>query len=155
MRNLPARQRSLRTVFDRSWRLLSPQEREVPPLIVQLETAPQALEALAGIAHLQARAGQPEQALALIGLVQHHPSSYQESKDRLADLVAELEARLPSEQVKAALVRGQERELWAMTAELRDSLIEDHDPSRTSGSLGFKSPTAAKMRAPNRSQCSV
>lgn len=89
------------------------------PLIVKLETAPQALEALAGLAHLQAQAGQLEQALTLIGLVQQHPSRSQESKDRLADLQAELQALLPSEQVQAALARGQASELWATVTSLR------------------------------------
>jgi hypothetical protein len=89
------------------------------PLIEQLETAPQALEALAGIAHWQARAGQPEQALALIGLVQHHPSSYQESKDRLVALETEVRTQLPPAQVQAALVRGRESELWATVAAVR------------------------------------
>jgi len=85
------------------------------PLIEQLETAPQALGALAGIAHWQPRAGQPEQALALIGLVQHHPSSYRETKDRLVRLEAALQAALSQEQVVAALVAGKDSELWDIT----------------------------------------
>jgi hypothetical protein len=63
--------------------------------------------------------------------------------DRLAELAAELQALLPTEQVHAAPARGQERELWAITVELRDSLIEDHDSSRAGGSLDGNSPTAA------------
>ncbi|MEZ4708160.1 MAG: hypothetical protein R3A44_13195 [Caldilineaceae bacterium] len=94
------------------------------PLIEQLETAPQALEALAGVAHWQAQAGQPEQALTLVGLVQQHPSSYQESKDRLADLVAELQARLSPGRVQAALARGQAAELWDTVAAMRSQLDE-------------------------------
>ena len=82
------------------------------PLIMQLETTPQALEALAGMAHVQAQAGEWERALALIGLVTHHPSSYQESKDRLAGLEAELRAALSPKQVQTALARGQAGELW-------------------------------------------
>lgn len=92
------------------------------PLIEQLETAPQALAALAGVAHLQARAGQPEQALALIGLVQQHPSSYQETKDQLAGLEAELHAALSAEQMQAALAREQANELWATVTSLRAEL---------------------------------
>jgi predicted ATPase/DNA-binding SARP family transcriptional activator len=87
------------------------------PLIEQLETAPQALDALAGVAHWQARAGQPEQALALIGLVQHHPSSYQESKDRVGGLEKELRAELSEAQVQAALASGRECPLWSAVAE--------------------------------------
>lgn len=92
------------------------------PLIVQLETAPQAIEALAGVAHLQAQAGQLEQALALIGRVYNHPSSYKESKDRLAGLEAELRAVLSPEQVRAALARGQVSELRATVAGVRAEL---------------------------------
>lgn len=47
-------------------------------------------QALAGIAHVQRQAGQLEQALTLIGLVQQHPGSFQETRDRLAELAAEL-----------------------------------------------------------------
>ena len=100
------------------------------PLIVQLETAPQALDALAGVAHWLARTGQPEQALALIGLVQHHPSSYQESKDRLADLEAELRAKLSPEQVQVALARGRAAELWATVAALRSQFGSEAQPTQ-------------------------
>lgn len=95
------------------------------PLIEQLETAPQALEALAGIAHLQRQAGQLEQALTLIGLVQHHPSSYQESKDRLATLETELRAQVSPAQVQAALAHGQAAELWNTVAAMRGQLDTD------------------------------
>ncbi|MCB9155776.1 MAG: hypothetical protein H6645_01495 [Caldilineaceae bacterium] len=95
------------------------------PLIAQLETAPQALDALAGVAHWQAQAGQLEEALTLIGLVQQHPSSYQESKDRLVRLAAELQAVLSTEQVQAALARGQASELWATVAAVQAELGPD------------------------------
>ncbi|HRW09028.1 MAG TPA: hypothetical protein P5121_28180, partial [Caldilineaceae bacterium] len=68
------------------------------------------------------QAGQLEQALVLIGLVQQRPSSYQESKDRLAGLEAELRAELPLEQVQAVLERGQAAELWATVATVRSQL---------------------------------
>lgn len=74
------------------------------------------------MAHLQTQAGQPEQAVALIGLVYHHPSSYQESKDRLAGLEAALRAALSTEQVQAAMARGQGSELWATVAVVRGEL---------------------------------
>jgi len=86
------------------------------PRIEQLETAPQALDALAGIAHLQRQAGQLEQALTLIGLIQHHPSSYQETKVRVAKLEVALRAVLSVEQVEAALARGQAHDLWSTVA---------------------------------------
>jgi tetratricopeptide (TPR) repeat protein len=95
------------------------------PLIEQLETAPQALEALAGIAHLQLQAGQLEQALTLIGLVQHHPSSYQESKDRVAALETALRMKLSPQQVQAALAHGQAGELWDTVAAMKSQLATD------------------------------
>ena len=93
------------------------------PLIEQLETAPQALDALAGIAYWQAQAGQFELALTLIGLVYHHPSRFQESKDRLADLEAELQTALPPEQGQAALARGQAGELWETVAAVQAEFV--------------------------------
>lgn len=87
------------------------------PLIAQLETAPQALDALAGVAHWQAQMGQPEQALALIGLVQQHPSSYQETKDRLAGLETELRTKF-----SPAQARGQTAELWETVAGMQAEL---------------------------------
>lgn len=63
---------------------------------------------MAGIAHLQCQAGQPEPALTLIGLLQQHPSSYQQSKDRLAGLERELRAAVSEAQVQMALARGRE-----------------------------------------------
>lgn len=97
----------------------------VLPLIVKLETAPQALDALAGIAHLQAQAGQLEQALTLIGMVQHHPGSYQESKARLAALEVELRSKLSPVQVQAALAGGQSGELWDTVTVLKVNLRPD------------------------------
>ena len=83
---------------------------------------PQTPDALAGAPHLQAQAGQLEQALALIGLVQHHPSSYQETKDRLAGLETELRTKLSPAQAASAQARGQTAELWATVAAVRVDL---------------------------------
>lgn len=58
--------------------------------------------------------------MALIGLVQQDSSSYQESKDRVAGVEAELRAVMPPTLVAAALAHGQARELWTTVAELRD-----------------------------------
>ena len=92
------------------------------PLIIKLQTAPQALDALAGVAHLQAHLDQPVQALTLIGLVHHHPGSYRECKDRLAGLEADLRSALAPEQVQAALARGQAGELWETVAAVQTEL---------------------------------
>ena len=59
-----------------------------------MDIASQALDTLAGVAHWQAHADQPEQALALVGLVQRHLSSDEDSKNRLAGLLAEVQAAL-------------------------------------------------------------
>ncbi|MEZ4862717.1 MAG: hypothetical protein R3C14_15485 [Caldilineaceae bacterium] len=99
------------------------------PLIEKLETASQALDALAGVAHWQAQAGQPEQALALIGLVHQHPSSYQESKDRLVALEAALRMKLSPERLQVALGQGQTSDLWATLAAVRSWL--DSEPLLT------------------------
>lgn len=92
------------------------------PLIAQLETAPQALDALAGVAHWRASAGQPEQALSLIGLVRQHPSSHRETKDRVVALEAALRTKLSPAQVQAALTQEQASELWAIVAAVRADL---------------------------------
>ncbi|HSB02257.1 MAG TPA: tetratricopeptide repeat protein [Anaerolineales bacterium] len=61
-----------------------------------------ALEALAGIASLQAKQGDKEHALELLLVVLNHPASLQETKDRARDLRDELEARLHPSEIKAA-----------------------------------------------------
>ncbi|NJN80897.1 MAG: hypothetical protein HC802_00450 [Caldilineaceae bacterium] len=107
------------------------------PLTAQLETASQSLEALAGMVHLQAQAGQLEEALTWVGLVRHHPSSYQESKDRLDVLETELRAKLTAEKVKAALALGQTTDLWDTV------LAAGHWPQRTDWSWGIVSISTA------------
>ena len=92
------------------------------PLIVQLQTAPQALACLAGLAHVEAWTGQREDALAMVNLVLHHPSTFQETKDRLAALHARLEAALPAVTVEAVRARGRTSRLWTVTADLLTKL---------------------------------
>ncbi len=75
-------------------------------------------------ARLRAAQGDPEGAVELLALVLQHPASHQTRtfegsiRDSAKDLLAEIEAGLPSETYLAALVRGQELELEAVVAEL-------------------------------------
>ena len=48
----------------------------------------------------------------------HHPVSTQETKDKAARLLAELESHLPSPVSAAARVRGQNRSLETVVAEI-------------------------------------
>lgn len=70
-------------------------------LVTALEahSPPLALDALIGLADLQARAGHAEQALAVALLVSHHPAGAAETKERANQLCAELERRFTPEQV--------------------------------------------------------
>jgi predicted ATPase len=66
---------------------------------LEAHSPPLALDALVGLAALQARAGQAEQALAVALLVSHHPAGAAETKERANQLCAELEGRFTPEQV--------------------------------------------------------
>jgi predicted ATPase/DNA-binding SARP family transcriptional activator len=66
-----------------------------------------------------ATAGQEEQAVELLALVQHHPATWRYYKDKAAHLLAKLEAELlPPEIVRAAQERGQAQDLWQTVEEL-------------------------------------
>ena len=77
-----------------------------------------ALEALVGIASLQAKRDDIEQALELLYIVSNHPASNQDTKNRAARLRAELEARLTRQQVEAAQVRAQGNTFEAVVDEV-------------------------------------
>jgi predicted ATPase/DNA-binding SARP family transcriptional activator len=79
---------------------------------------PVALEALAGLASLQAKRGRTEYALELLTIVLNHPAGFQETKDRAAHLRGELEPRLTSQQVDAAEARAQAKTLEAAAEEV-------------------------------------
>jgi predicted ATPase/transcriptional regulator with XRE-family HTH domain len=74
---------------------------------LEAHSPPLALDALVGLAVLQARAGQAEQALAVALLVSHHPASTAETKERANQLCAELEGRFTPEQVETVRLRQQ------------------------------------------------
>jgi tetratricopeptide (TPR) repeat protein len=87
-------------------------------LAVKAQWVRAVLHALTGLAHLLARAGEPERALELLALILDHPASHQEFASRAARLEAELRVELPPDVVEAALERGRARELDATVAEL-------------------------------------
>jgi hypothetical protein len=59
-----------------------------------------------------------EQAVEWLALVLSHPASRQDTKDRAARLLAELESQLLSQVSAAARARGQTRSLEAVAAEI-------------------------------------
>ena len=100
------RDEEARQAFDASIRLLEHQARPI------------ALDAIAGVAHLKARAGQLEEALALLALVRSHPSSYFESREKAHRLWDELAAELPTDLVARAEARGRDLDLQETAATL-------------------------------------
>jgi tetratricopeptide (TPR) repeat protein len=77
-----------------------------------------ALEALVGIASLQAKRGECEQALELLLIVLNHPASIQETKDRAAHLRAEVEAQLTPSQIESIQANREEETLESVVKEL-------------------------------------
>jgi len=78
-----------------------------------------ALEALVGLASLQAKQGNMEYALELLLIVLNHPAaSFQATKDRAAHLRAELEAQLASQQIEVARIRAQAKTFEATVDEV-------------------------------------
>jgi tetratricopeptide (TPR) repeat protein len=91
---------------------------EALPMALEVQAIPLALDALIGLAYLAARAGQAEQALALSSCVSCHPASTQEAKDQAAQLGADLEAQLTTEQLEAVQARAQAKSLEVTVREL-------------------------------------
>jgi len=77
-----------------------------------------ALEAIAGLASLQAKRGNTEHALELLLFVLNHPASFQGTKNHATQLRAELEAQLTSQQVEAAQVRAQAQTFESVVEEV-------------------------------------
>jgi len=87
-------------------------------LALEIGAIPYALLTLAGIARLRARAGDPEQALELLGLALHHPACDDDTRQRGEPLLAELRATLPPDGVQAGLDRGRAKSLEAIAGEI-------------------------------------
>jgi predicted ATPase len=77
-----------------------------------------ALEALAGIASLQAKQSDMEHALELLLVVLNHPASLQETKDRASELQADLEAQLTPAQIEAIQAHAGEKTFEAVVEDL-------------------------------------
>jgi hypothetical protein len=92
--------------------------RESLRIAAETHGIPVALEALAGLASLQAKQGDMEHALELLLIVLDHPAGIQETRDRAAQLRTELEAQLPSQQVKAIQERAQAKTFEAAVDEV-------------------------------------
>ena len=80
--------------------------------MIDNQARPIGLDALVGMAHIKARTGQLEEALAILALVQNHPSSHFESREKARRLREELAADLPPELVTEAEVSGREIDLF-------------------------------------------
>ena len=92
--------------------------RESLRIATEIHGTPVALEALVGLASLQAKRGDMEHALELLLIVLNHPASFQETKNRAAHLRVELEAQLTSQQVEAAQARAQAKTFEAVVDEV-------------------------------------
>ena len=68
-----------------------------------------ALDALAGLATVQAKQGDRQYAFDLLSIVLNHPASLQETKDRADHLRAELEAQLTPAQIEATQAHAGEK----------------------------------------------
>lgn len=77
-----------------------------------------ALEALVGIANLQAKRGENEQALELLLIVLNHPASIQETRDRAVHLRAELEVQLTPTRIEIIRSHAGEKAFDAVVEEL-------------------------------------
>jgi predicted ATPase/transcriptional regulator with XRE-family HTH domain len=92
--------------------------RESLRIATEIHGTPVALEALVGLASLQAKRGDGEHALELLLIVLNHPACFKETKDRAAQLRAELEARLTRPHVDAAHAWLQATTFEAAVAEI-------------------------------------
>ena len=92
--------------------------RESLRIATETRGTPVVLEALAGFAILQVKRGELEHALELLLVVLNHPASFQDTKNRLANLRADLEAQLTPQQAEAANAQAQATTLEAAVNEI-------------------------------------
>ncbi|HLO13624.1 MAG TPA: tetratricopeptide repeat protein, partial [Anaerolineales bacterium] len=79
---------------------------------------PFALDALVGLANLQAKQGDMEHALELLLIVLKHPASWQETKDHADHLRAELETQLTPTQIEVIQAHMREKTFEAVVEDL-------------------------------------
>jgi len=77
-----------------------------------------AVSALMGLAAVRAEEGDADRAVEFGALVLHHPTTYQLDRDRVQDLLSQLESELSPETLATAVARGQARELEEVVAEI-------------------------------------
>jgi predicted ATPase/class 3 adenylate cyclase len=92
--------------------------RQSLPEYMAMQDASHALSDLVPIAHLQARAGQPEGAAELLGLALQHPASYNEVELDAQPVLEALREELGTEELEAALARGAKLDLEQVVAEI-------------------------------------
>jgi tetratricopeptide (TPR) repeat protein len=92
--------------------------REALRLAIETHGTSVALEALAGLASLQAKHGDPEHALEGLLMVLNHPAALHDTKSRAGHLRAEWEAQLTSQQIDAAHARAQGKTFEAAVVEV-------------------------------------
>jgi predicted ATPase/DNA-binding XRE family transcriptional regulator len=88
---------------------------------VEAHAIPIALDALAGLAELQAQAGKVEDALLFCYYVLNHPSSEDETKSRAEKLRATLEPKLSAKQIMAVQVSAEEKTFDSIVKEARET----------------------------------
>jgi predicted ATPase/DNA-binding XRE family transcriptional regulator len=81
-----------------------------------------ALEALVGLASLQAKRGDVEHAIELLLIILNHPASMQDTKNRAEILRVELESRLTPQQIQAVQAQAQKQSLDQVVNELLGQL---------------------------------
>ncbi len=86
-------------------------------LAMEAQATSLALDLLVGLADLQARAGEAEQALTFSICVLRHTASAQEAKDRAEQLRGQLESQLTPQQIEAVEARSQTKSFDALVAE--------------------------------------
>jgi hypothetical protein len=92
--------------------------REALHIATDIHATRVALETLAGIASVQAKRGECEQALELLLIVLNHPASILETKDRAARLRAELEPQLTPSQIETIQTKAGENTLESAVEDL-------------------------------------
>ncbi len=95
------------------------------PLAMKTRASPLALDALIGLAYLQAQAGEAEQALEFSICVLHHTASTQEAKDHAGQLRAQLETQLMPQQIEAIQARAQAKAFDALVTEILGTSARD------------------------------
>jgi len=92
--------------------------RESLRIATEIHGTPVALEALVGLASLQAKRGNMEHAIELLLIVLNHPAGSQGTRNRATNLSLELEAQLAKQQVEAAQVRVRAKTFEAVVDEV-------------------------------------